>query len=54
VSIIYLLPGYNKHEKFDKMPLKVAVLSLAATILGWGDTSIVESLDANSQVVTRG
>jgi len=30
------------------MLLKVAVLSLAATTLGRGDTSMAESLDANS------
>jgi len=35
------------------MPPKAAVLSLA-TISGQGDTSIVESLDADSQVVIRG
>jgi len=29
------------------MPLKTAVLLLAATISGWGDTSIVESLNAD-------
>jgi len=29
------------------MPLKVTVLSSAVTISGQGDTSIVESLDAN-------
>jgi len=36
------------------MPLKAAQLSSAATTLGWGDTSMAESLDINSQVVTRG
>jgi len=41
----YLLPSYNKHEKFDKMLFKVATLSSAAIISGWGDTSIAESLD---------
>jgi len=35
------------------MLLKV-VTSSAATILGRGDTSMAESLDVNSQVVTRG
>jgi len=33
---------------------KVTQLLLAATISGRGDTSIVESLDTNSQVVTKG
>jgi len=36
------------------MPLKVAQSSSAAIILGRGDTSIAESLDADSQVVIRG
>jgi len=36
------------------MPLKVAQLLSAATILGRGDTSMVESLDADLQVVIRG
>jgi len=48
VSIIYLLPSYNKHEKFDKMLFKVVILSSAATTSGWGNTSIAKSLDANS------
>jgi len=50
----YLLPSYNKRGKFDKMPPKAAQLLSAATTLGRGDTSMVESLDANSQVVIRG
>jgi len=54
VSIIYSLLSYNKHGKFDKMLLKAVISSLAATILGWGDTSIVESLDTNSQVIIKG
>jgi len=54
VSIIYLLPSYNKHRKFNKMPLKAAILSSAATTSGRGDTSITKSLDTDSQVVTRG
>jgi len=29
------------------MPPKAIVLSLVATISGWGDTSIAESLDIN-------
>jgi len=41
----YLLPSYNKHRKFDKMPPKAAILSLAAIISGQGDTSMAESLD---------
>jgi len=36
------------------MPLKAAILSLAATISGQGDTSIAESSDADLQVVIRG
>jgi len=52
--MIYLLPGYNKHGKIDKIPLKAVILSLAATTSGWGDTSIAESSDADLQVVTRG
>jgi len=54
VSIIYLLPNYNKHNKFDKMPPKVAVLLSAAIISGYSDTSMAKSLDINSQVVTKG
>ena len=54
MSIIHSLLGYNKYRKFNKMPPKVAQLSSAAMTLGWGDTSIAESLDANLQVVMRG
>jgi len=36
------------------MPLKAAILLLAAIISRRGDTSIAESLDTNSQVVIRG
>jgi len=36
------------------MPPKAAILLSAATTLGQGNTSIAKSLDANSQVVTRG
>jgi len=36
------------------MSLKAVVLSSAAIISRWGDTSIVESLDADSQVVIKG
>jgi len=36
------------------MPPKAVQLSLAATTLGQGNTSIVESLNADSQVVIRG
>ena len=43
-----------RHEEFNKMPPKVAVLLLAAMISGRGDTSIVESLDVDLQVVIRG
>jgi len=35
------------------MPPKVVILSLVATISGQGNTSMAESSDANSQVVTR-
>jgi len=54
VSVIYLLPNYNKHGKFDKMPLKAAILSSVVIISGQGDTSMAESLDINSQLITRG
>jgi len=53
VSVTYLLPSYNKHGKFDKMPPKAAQLLSVVMILGQEDTSMTESLDANSQVVTR-
>jgi len=36
-----------RHEEFNKMPPKVAVLLLAAMISGRGDTSMAESLDIN-------
>jgi len=36
------------------MLFKAAILSSAAMISGWGDTSIAKSLDADSQVVIRG
>jgi len=36
------------------MPPKVTILSLVATILGWGDTSMAKSLDADSQPIIRG
>jgi len=36
------------------MPPKAATLSSAAITSRQGDTSIAESLDADSQVVTRG
>jgi len=47
VSVIYSLPSYNKHEKFNKMLPKVATSSLAVIISGQGDTSMAESLDAD-------
>jgi len=50
----YSLPSYNKHGKFNKMPLKAAILSSVAIISGQGNTSITKSSDADSQVVTRG
>jgi len=46
--MIYLLLSYNKHDKFNKMPLKAVILSSAATTFKWDDISIVESLDVNS------
>jgi len=36
------------------MPPKVATSSLAAIISGQRDTSIAESLDTNSQPITKG
>jgi len=54
VSVIHLLLSHNKHGKFDKMPPKVAILSLAAIISGRADTSIAESLDTDSQPIIRG
>jgi len=54
VSVIHLLLSYNKHDKFDKMLPKVAILLSAAIISGWGDTSIAKSSDIDSQVVMRG
>jgi len=36
------------------MPPKAATLSLAATISGRANTSIAESLDADSQLIIRG
>jgi len=41
-------------EEIDKMPPKAAILLSAAIISGWGDTSIAENLDANSQPITKG
>jgi len=52
--MIYLLSSYNKHGKFDKILPKAVISLSAATISGWGDTSIAESSDADSQVVMRG
>jgi len=46
--MIYSLLSYDKYRKFDKMPPKAAQSSLVAMILGWGDTSMAESSDANS------
>jgi len=54
MSVIYLLPNYNKHEKFDKMPPKAAILLLVATISRQTDTSIAESLDTNLQLIIKG
>jgi len=54
VSITHSLLGYNKHGKFNKMLPKAAILSLAATTSGQGDTSIAESLDTDLQPITRG
>ena len=52
--MIYLLLSYNKHNKFNKILLKVVVLSSAAIISRWDDTNIIESLDIDSQVVIKG
>jgi len=54
VFVTYLLPSYNKYRKSDKMPPKVVILLLAVTISGQGDTSIAESLNIDSQLITRG
>jgi len=54
VSVTYLLLSHNKYRKIDKMPLKAVILLSVATISRQGDTSIAESLDANSQPITRG
>jgi len=43
----YLLPGYDKHGKIDKMLFKAVILLSAAIISGWGDTSMAESSDAD-------
>jgi len=53
VSVIYLLPSYNKHGKFNKMLPKAATLS-SAIISRWGDTSMAKNLDADLQVVIKG
>jgi len=34
ISITHLLLNYNKHDKFNKMPFKAIVLSLAAITFG--------------------
>jgi len=52
--VIYLLPSYNKHRKIDKMLPKAVISLLAATIFRRANTSIAESLNANSQPITRG
>jgi len=52
--VIYLLPSYNKHKKIDKMPPKAAILLLVVIISGRADTSMAESLDVDSQPITRG
>jgi len=54
VSVIYSLPSYNKHRKFDKMLPKAAISLSAAIISGWGNTSMAESLNTDLQVVMRG
>ena len=54
MSIIYLLLGYNKHRKFNKMPPKVAISLLVATTSRQSNTSIAKSSDTNSQLITRG
>jgi len=52
--VIYLLPNYNKHRKFNKILPKAVISSLAATISGQANTSIAKSLDIDSQLITRG
>ena len=52
--MIYLLLSYNKHGKFDKILLKIVILLSAAITSGQSNTSIAESLDTNSQPITRG
>jgi len=44
----YLLLSHSKYGKIDKMLPKAATLLSVATISGQGDTSMAESLDANS------
>ena len=51
--IIYSLPNYNKHGKFNKILPKVATSS-SAIISRRGDTNMAESSDTDLQVVTRG
>jgi len=47
VSVIYLLPSYNKHGKIDKILPKAVILLLVVTISRQRDTSIAKSLDAD-------
>jgi len=54
MSVIYLLPSYNKYRKFNKMLLKAVTLLLAAIISRQDNTSMAKSLDIDSQVVIRG
>jgi len=46
--MIYSLPSYNKYKKFNKMPPKVATLSLAVIISRQSNTSMAKSSDTDS------
>jgi len=52
--MIYLLPSYNKHGKFNKMLPKVVISLLIAIISRQRDTSIAKSLDVDSQPIIKG
>jgi len=54
MSVIYLLPSYNKHRKFNKMLPKAVILLLTAIISGQGNISIAKSLNTDSQPIIRG
>jgi len=54
MSIIHLLPSHNKYKKINKMLPKAVILLSVATISRQANTSIAESLDADSQPIIRG